>query len=1782
MSENINGGLAFAATLDINDFRVSSEALERRIRGVSDTAVLESEKMEISIQSFAQNGAKYIIGTLVAGGMTSLVSSIVQTRGQFQQLGIAFETMLGSASKSKALMDQITNTAAKTPFDLMGVASGAKQLLAYGASADKVNDTLVRLGNIASGLSIPLGDMVYLYGTTQTQGRLFTQDVRQFMGRGIPLVKEMATMLGKTEEEINNMVTAGKIGFPEVEKVINKMTDSGGQFFNLMEKQSKSLTGMISNLGDAWDSAMNKLGADNQDVFAAGIEGASYLVENLDDILRIVKAIAIGYGSYKAAIVANTLVTKGHTGVALIDNTVHQAKIALMKADEAITGKAAAVTAKMTAAQEAHTASLQKQLTVEEQSNLVKQLKIVTIQQLLTAQQQEYLSNIGVTTSSANYEAVAMSVLSVEQRMALAKTDISSKSAIYQAVLEREVMAKNQNQAATLAAMRTDVKAAAAKVESAKQDAVAANSMVDQLNYEVYMAKQSGDATRLATAEKKLEGAVENQAITRKAALSAQSDFYSKKKVLEATATKQSTVASATDTVAKTTQGTVTTVLTAITTKCTLALKAMWASMMSNPIGWILGLVGALVSIFTLFGSSEEEAADAMGEFQDTTKKEIDNLNMLMAVLRNTEVGTKAHKQALEKVNSILQEYNKELITESATVDQLNGKYKELTDAINASAAARIKAKYVEQIQQEQTSVQEEAKKQFKESGQDLTEYHYVAPNGMGGGGGYSTDVKAIQQMNEAIYDQIEIMALESAGKLKTLTGDAYTQGFGTTLTNISNAVKAASGASDKDMEVFKTNISNYLTAIVQSEQEAEKKTSDLTVSMEKFANAGGGIPPIVQTVDYAKMSFSELDKLVIDSQAEIDKINAKTVKVDTDNTRLTELLGLINQVNGAIDNKTQNLNTESGINARIKELQDERSNVAINSEKYKQLSATIKDLQKRLPDSSKNADENAAKKAEQLAEKQRQAEMKAEQSRIDVMEQGYEKRKALSDLQHQQNLAAIDKEERELEKARKEAGKAGLSSEEKQGFNDRRTNENTSNNKAQNKLFDGEIEYKKSQYELYFRWVKNMGADAANTQFASLLQNGTSYKGYIESEIQKLNEKRASGTITEGESNNLIALNVQYDEITGAKTAMDTFKESLQNAIGRASTLAEKIKAIADAKDKLANGGTGLVGADENAEASLFVSQQEDNANKELQDRMLTEFRSFEQQKKSIQDEYTLLRNQAMAQGNTELLAQVNRGEAEALSTLNAQMLMQTDSWNNLFTDLDSLTVDQIDKLITEIQQKMSTADLKLNPADMKAVLDKLDQAKQKILDVNPFKAMGSALKDVFQKQQDGSKKSATDIKRDWSNLSKATEGCFDFVNDAIASCEVLGDLIGDSGKATLQMVQGVATAGIAMSAAIKTAETGSVVLMAISIALTAIQWIATLFNDDAKLEEKIQNIQKNIDDLSNSFDRLEGAMSRTYWIYNDEEKAAHEQRLNAIQSEIDALEKQKVVALASWNFVEYAKLTKQIKELKNALEKEESNGDMFQLYELQRNNLQRQQELLKQQIEAEKGKKKPDSGAIADMEEQIKDIDTQLADMELQMLETLAGTDVKSAIDELGDALVDAYCKGEDAAKALGEVTKDIMKKAVVEAIKKQFLAKAINDAVLYLGEAMKDGELSAEDKAKFEAMVNAAGEATNAALGAVGDWIKDVQDETETEDPMTGAVRSMSEETGSLVAGRLNAVVIGQSESLSTLRQSLIHHKQIADNTGESAKELKEIKDTLKRMESKDSSLLSQGIS
>ena len=255
--------------------------------------------------------ARQLAMSLVGGlGVEQLAEHIFNVRSQFQQLEISFTTMLGSEQRAGALMNQLVQTAAKTPFDMSSITNGAKQLLAYGTAANEVNDILVHLGDISAGLNVPLNDLVYLYGTTMSQGRMYTMDLRQFMGRGIPMAEELGKIMGKTTQEVQQAVTDGKVGADLVKKAIINMTEEGGKFGGLMEKQSTTLQGKWSNIGDSVDQMFNELGKKSQGIFGTGLDLISSLIENWETLVKVIGSAVVMVGTYKAGLMAAASIQK--------------------------------------------------------------------------------------------------------------------------------------------------------------------------------------------------------------------------------------------------------------------------------------------------------------------------------------------------------------------------------------------------------------------------------------------------------------------------------------------------------------------------------------------------------------------------------------------------------------------------------------------------------------------------------------------------------------------------------------------------------------------------------------------------------------------------------------------------------------------------------------------------------------------------------------------------------------------------------------------------------------------------------------------------------------------------------------------------------------------------------------------------------------------------------------------------------------------------------------------------------------------------------------------------------------------------------------------------------------------------------------------------------------------------------------------------------------------------------------------------------------------------------
>lgn len=1671
--DNINGGLAFAATLDIKDFNVSADAMNARVKQLSDTTAAKAAEMDQSLLTFAKNGAAYITSYLVGQGMTNLLTSIVQVRGQFQQLEIAFETMLGSKSKAHELMQQMEETAAKTPFDLDGVANGAKQLLAYGESADKVNDTLVRLGNIASGLSLPLNDIVYLYGTTMVQGRLYAADVRQFTGRGIPLVKELAKMYGVTADEINNMVSAGKIGFPDVQKVLNKLTDEGGQFYNLMEKQSKSLTGMISNLGDTWDQVQDHLGEQNQDLFAGAINAAGYFLEHLEDILKMVKAVAIAYGSYRAALVLNTIATKGFTGVALINNTVEQSKIALLKVRSTLTGEVAAQTAAMTAAEKAHVASLQAELTAEEQANLKKTLRIQAITALLTTEQKQYLSNLNLTTSSQRYEAAAMGVLSVEQKMSLQKTELNAKSATYRAALEKEVLAKRKATEATLEQQRAEVKASYAKLEAAKNAAIASAQSVEAAKYEVYWAEKSGDATKIETAQKRLATAQDQAAASRKAALAAQTQFYTEKKNLETTASKASTAATAADNAAKEAQVVVTGTATAATNTFTLAVKNLWKAFKANPLGWIITLAGIAYSAFEMLKGSEEETDTITQQLTEHTRKASDEFNAqaakidaLEAQIHDENLSNSKKIELIGQLKAIIPGYNAELSKEGKIIN-------ENTAAIRA---------YLAQLE-----------KQIK--------------------------LKAAQEDLEAAYK--------------------------------------------KKRQLEKQ----------QKKQEQEAKNADKSRTT-LYNNAGAFIPtPIVG----AKESGDAHSKL-----------NQTKKDLAETNATINELKTEIETTTVATDNGTKKIQT------------------------YGQQVASVRSQISRLNQEIKNARAGKVKQnnlAEYIANKQK--ELQEAKSRLTAL-----------------------------------TGDKGGS-----GGGGGGGHTGGGGNTTEKKTFDEIMAYKRKQYELYYQWQQNLGKDVADKKFADLIKSGTSFLAWVNGHINALKEAKAKRGLSDEENSDLNSLMVQRDELMGVKSAMDAFKDSVETAISKASTLDEKLQAIADAKDKLSNGGYGL-NPEDKLQGAIFLEDKQKAADQEVA-KMVEQYQDYTQKRLAIEKEFdadiSLLekkRTKAKATGNTDevdkltgAIAQATAAKGKSLMAVDLEQLKSDPDYIKAFENLNDVSTETLEKLKQEFESAKQTAAESLNPEDLREYTSTIQALTDEINNRNPFTALKKAKEDLKTADEElrqaelrvtqahtkfgkGSKEEQAALEklrqakdkqikknRQYQAAEKSITGSIkelcdnlDQVGSTIGGTvgEVVS-LIGQIGSVTMASIQGFETAANASSKAISTLEKASVILTIISSAYQIASKIISIFSDDdgeaayQKAKEMyksyIQVLNDVIDkqkelvstlDVKNAQNSYEYAKS----LYDKQADAARQMGKDYLNSGAShgflgigskashGVKQRENMSSEAWGQLdEWAKENNITQQILNSIKRGRMTG-LFDLTIEQIMTLKEQAPLFFAKLDS-------------DTQDYLNDL-VGVKDAQDELLKTLnegiTGVDFDSVGDDFQDMLTDMDSDAKTMLQNLSNSFSEMMRKSLIQQMYKAQYKDQLQKWYNMWADAMKDGSdggttITDKEQEALDSLKNSIIHGATDAAQKINEQFKTADDVLD-KSSLEGAVASLSEETGSKIAGAMNATNINLADLTEVARNQLIYQAQTAHNTELIHQEMVGLRNDFKKLQN-NGSLLSQGI-
>jgi len=258
--------------------------------------------IEKQTKKMSSNVVRYI-GSIAQAyvGMRTLIEGI-DFNVFIEKNRVAFGVMLRDIDYANQKIRELRDFALTIPFTFKEVVAGARQLLAYGFAAEDLTKNLRMLGQVSYALSIPLGDLIYIYGTLRSQNQAYARDLMQFGMRGIPIYKSLAEILNVNEKQIKKMVEQAKVGFKDVEKAFMYMTGKGGQFEGMLQKAMETFMGMsniLKGVLQIW------LGALTEGIF----ESLKEAIANLITIFKTSEQSARKFGNVIGTIFNNVINT---------------------------------------------------------------------------------------------------------------------------------------------------------------------------------------------------------------------------------------------------------------------------------------------------------------------------------------------------------------------------------------------------------------------------------------------------------------------------------------------------------------------------------------------------------------------------------------------------------------------------------------------------------------------------------------------------------------------------------------------------------------------------------------------------------------------------------------------------------------------------------------------------------------------------------------------------------------------------------------------------------------------------------------------------------------------------------------------------------------------------------------------------------------------------------------------------------------------------------------------------------------------------------------------------------------------------------------------------------------------------------------------------------------------------------------------------------------------------------------------------------------------------------
>lgn len=788
------------------------------------------------------------------------ISKVTEIRSYFQDIESSMKVFLGNEQKASEFTDKLKDYAYYNMFEFKDLADASKQMIAYGNAVDSIIPTLDRLSNIATGTSANLSDLVNLYNRAKNLGKVGSQDLASWAVKGV-VVRDVLKDMGVEADDTS-------VTFEQLNMVLEKVTNEGGMFHDLMKSQMSNISAEQGQLEDNLAAMYNEIGEEYQDFITGAIKAEGWLVEHYKEVGSVILGLVASYGEYQAALkvtraIENTM-AKQANGI----ESARQRELQDIYGKYSDNSDIIAI-GEETAAEEANTAAI-LQNTASREGN------VTAIDQQIAALERKMLSEI------EDYDNIIK----------------SSQAAIDSAKAKEDAADKE------IEVLQQQVDTAKEYLEMCNEEVESANKSGDAKEIEAAKRNYNTAATEAENAEKALATAQSNKETAAEAQLTAQKNMETAASRRQATQEKLTNFQKAVGTTQTKAQTAATGLWVAMTKSATAALNSMKVALMSNPFGVALAAITTIISLLPLFSEETSNASAEIERFGESAVKQTRNLETLMAVVDNTSDESKVHNEAVDELCSIYEEYGFKIDDEIDKLQQLKDMHELVTGAIRKEGEERQKANLL----QSYNDALEEATSNMRDALQ--TAYENAEYDGSGWFDDWDAD--SVRDRSKELVQIVGAIIQSEADALATLTGDELEAKIDEVNNRIEKAYKDMGVEYEKwfkKMGPGGQDLSDYFHIDVDAVQimrdysdAIHSVTEGRAALLKTFDEEKNAQKAVQKEIDYTTMSIEDLAKEAIKATANMSELGEQSASPDVDKSLIDDATDAAEKAKTGID----------------------------------------------------------------------------------------------------------------------------------------------------------------------------------------------------------------------------------------------------------------------------------------------------------------------------------------------------------------------------------------------------------------------------------------------------------------------------------------------------------------------------------------------------------------------------------------------------------------------------------------------------------------------------------------------------------------------------------------------------------------------------------------------------------------------------------------------------------------------------------------------------------------